>query len=154
MSDPFSTRSALFIVQIWLGFPYWMALMSGVLSNVDRELYEAAEVDGASPFQRFRKITLPLVLYATAPLLIMSFATNFNNFNLIYLFTEGGPVKVDYSFAGSTDILISWIYKLTLNQGQYNMTSTISIILFIVVASFSIWNFRQTKAFKEEDMLR
>lgn len=154
LSDPFWAKVALVVVNIWFGFPYWMALMSGVLTGIDKHLYEAAQVDGATRFQQFKSITLPLVTFATAPLLIMSFAMNFNNFNVIYLFTEGGPANVDYSYAGSTDILISWIYKLTLDQGQYNMAAVVSIIIFIVIAGFSIWNFRNTRAFKEEDMIQ
>ncbi|MNI05755.1 Maltose transport system permease protein MalF [compost metagenome] len=154
LGDPFWAKTALVFVNTWLGFPFWLALMSGVLTNIDRDLYEAAEIDGASSWQRFQSITLPLVLFATAPLLIMSFAGNLNNFNIIYLFTEGGPVNMDYSFAGSTDILISWIFKLTLQQNQFNTASAVSILVFIIIAVFSIWNFRQTRAFKEEDMIQ
>ncbi|GBF10636.1 sugar ABC transporter permease [Tepidibacillus sp. HK-1] len=154
LSDPLWAKVTLVIVNIWFGFPYWMALMSGVLTGIDKEMYEAADVDGASGSQKFWKLTMPLVLFATAPLLIMSFAGNFNNFNLIYLLTSGGPVNVNYSFAGSTDILISWIYKLTLEQSQFNMASVVSILIFFVVASLSIWNFSRTKAFKEEDMIQ
>lgn len=154
MSDPFWAKFAIIVVNLWLGFPYWMALMSGVLTNIDRELYEAAAIDGAGSFQRFRSITLPLILYSTAPLIIMSFANNFNNFNVIYLFNSGGPANPSYSFAGSTDILISWIYKLTLEQNKFNMASVVSIFIFVVVASFSIWNFRKTRAFKEEDLIQ
>lgn len=154
LSDPFWAKTALVFVNTWLGFPFWLALMSGVLTNIDKDLYEAAEIDGASPWQRFHSITLPLVLFATAPLLIMSFAGNFNNFNIIFLFTEGNPVNMDYSYAGSTDILISWIFKLTLQQNQFNTASAVSILIFIIIAVFSIWNFRQTRAFKEEDMIQ
>ncbi|MBW7476094.1 sugar ABC transporter permease [Paenibacillus oenotherae] len=154
LSDPFWAKVSLVFVNTWLGFPFWLALMSGVLTSIDKDMYEAAEVDGASPWQRFRTITFPLVLFATAPLLIMSFAGNLNNFNIIYLFTEGGPVNIDYSYAGSTDILISWIFKLTLQQNQFNTASVISILIFIIIAIFSIWNFRQTRAFKEEDMIQ
>lgn len=152
LSDPFWAKVSIIGVNIWFGFPYWMALMSGVLTSVDRELYEAAEVDGASPNQQFWRITVPLVMLATAPLLIMSFAFNFNNFNLIYLLTSGGPANPSYAYAGSTDILISWIYKLTLEQSQFNMASAVSILIFIVVATISIINFRRTRAFKEEDL--
>jgi arabinogalactan oligomer/maltooligosaccharide transport system permease protein len=154
MSDPFWAKVAIILVNLWLGFPYWMALMSGVLTNIDHELYEAAEIDGADAFARFRSITLPLILYSTAPLMIMSFAHNLNNFNVIYLFNSGGPANPSYSYAGSTDILISWIYKLTLEQNKFNMASVVSIFIFVVVASFSIWNFRRTRAFKEEDLIQ
>jgi arabinogalactan oligomer/maltooligosaccharide transport system permease protein len=153
LSDPTLAKVTLVVVNMWFGFPFWMVLMSGVMTSIDKELYEAAEVDGASPFQKFRKITLPLIMFATAPLAIMSFAGNFNNFNIIYLMTEGGPVNSDYAYAGSTDILISWIYKLTLDNSQFAMASVVSILIFIVIATFSIYNFRKTRAFKEEDMM-
>lgn len=154
LSDPFWAKISLFIVNLWIGFPYWMALMSGVLTGIDKEMYEAADVDGASSFQKFWKITVPLVMFATAPLLIMAFAYNFNNFNVVYLLTEGGPKNVEYMFAGSTDILVSWIYKLTYDQNQFNMASVVSILIFLFVAPISIWNFRRTKSFKEEDMIQ
>lgn len=153
LSDPFWAKVTIIVVNIWFGFPYWMALMSGVLTGIDREMYEAADVDGATGSQKFWRLTVPMVLYATMPLLIMSFAFNFNNFNMIYLLTSGGPANPNYSYAGSTDILISWIYKLTLDQSQFNMASVVSILIFIVVAIFSIWNFSKTRAFKEEDMM-
>ncbi|WP_308160481.1 MULTISPECIES: sugar ABC transporter permease [unclassified Bacillus (in: firmicutes)] len=153
LSDPLWAKMTLIVVNMWFGFPFWMVLMSGVLTSIDKEIYEAADVDGASPIQKFWKITMPLMMFATAPLAIMSFAGNFNNFNIIYLMTEGGPVNVDYSYAGSTDILISWIYKLTLDNNQFAMASVVSILIFVVIATFSIWNFRRTKAFKEEDMM-
>jgi arabinogalactan oligomer/maltooligosaccharide transport system permease protein len=138
---------------MWFGFPFWMVLMSGVMTSVDKEIYEAAEVDGASSVQKFWKITMPLIMFSTAPLAIMSFANNFNNFNIIYLMTQGGPVNTDYSYAGSTDILISWIYKLTLDNSQFAVASVVSILIFIIIAIFSIYNFRKTRAFKEEDMM-
>lgn len=153
LSDPLLAKVTLVIVNMWFGFPFWMVLMSGVLTSIDKELYEAADVDGATPLLKFRKITLPLIMFATAPLVIMSFAGNFNNFNIIYLMTEGGPLNMNYSYAGSTDILISWIYKLTLDNNQFAMASVVSILIFVVISIFSIWNFRRTRAFKEEDMM-
>lgn len=151
LSDPTWAKVSLIIVNIWFGFPYWTVLMSGVMTSIDKELYEAADVDGANSFQKFFNITLPMVMYSTMPLLVMSFAGNFNNFNVIYLFTGGNPPQFGYQYAGSTDILISWIYKLTLNNQQYNMASVVSILIFVIIASLSIWQFSKTKAFKEED---
>lgn len=153
LSNPTAAKIAIIVVNIWLGFPYWMVLMSGVMTNIDKSLYEAADVDGASGWQKFKTITMPIVMFSTSPLLIMQFAGNFNNFNVIYLFTQGGPANVNYHYAGHTDILISWIYKMTLDQSQFAMASVVAILVFIVVASFSIWNFRRTRAFKEEDMM-
>lgn len=153
LADPFWAKVTLVTVNMWFGFPFWLVLMSGVMTSIDKELFEAADVDGASASQKFWKITMPIVMFSTAPLLIMSFAGNFNNFNVIYLMTQGKPVDVNYSYAGSTDILISWIYKMTLEQSQFAMASVVSILIFIVVATLSVWNFRRTKAFKEEDMM-
>ncbi|MCJ7840278.1 ABC transporter permease subunit [Lederbergia sp. NSJ-179] len=153
LSDPLLAKITLVVVNMWFGFPFWMVLMSGVMTNIDKELYEAAEVDGASSMQKFWKITMPLIMFSTAPLAIMQFAGNFNNFNLIYLMTQGGPVNTNYTYAGSTDILISWIYKLTLDNNQFAVASAVSILIFIVIATFSIINFRNTRAFKEEDMM-
>lgn len=154
LTDPRLAKIVLIIVNIWLGAPYFMALMSSILTNISKELYESADIDGATGFQKFRYITLPMVLYATSPLLITSFSYNFNNFNIIYLLTDGGPVNPSYRYAGHTDILISWIYKLTLNQQQYHMASVVSIIIFIIIASISAYGFTQTRSFKEEDLIQ
>ncbi|MEF3310495.1 ABC transporter permease subunit [Paenibacillus sp. GYB004] len=153
LSDPLMAKVTIVLVNLWFSTPFLMALMSGVLTTLPRDLYEAAEVDGASGRQKFVGITLPLVLAATAPILIMQFAFNFNNFNLIYLLTDGGPDHPGYYYAGSTDILISWIYKMTLNQSQFNMASAVSIIMFVFIAAFSLWNYRRMKSTREEDLV-
>ncbi|MEH6938849.1 sugar ABC transporter permease [Bacillus sp. JJ664] len=150
-NHPNVARATIIVINLWLGFPYFMALMTGVMTSLDKEIYEAAKIDGATRTQEFWKITFPLVLAATAPLLIMSFATNFNNFNVIYFLTEGGPANPNYQFAGSTDILITWIYKLTLDNRMYNMASVMSILIFLIIGSISAWNFTRTKQFKEEE---
>lgn len=145
-------RTTLIVVNIWLGFPYYMALMSGVMVGIDKTLYEAAEIDGASKRQRFRYITFPLVLYSTAPILVMSFSGNFNNFGVIYFITEGGFGAGDLTraYAGDTDILISWMYSLTVTHKIFNMASVFSILIFIVVGSVAAWNYSRTRAFKED----
>jgi len=148
--NPWIPRTTILFIGFWLGFPYFMALMSGVMTSISKDIYEAAEVDGANERQQFLKITLPLVIAATAPLLIMSFAFNFNNFGLIYFLTEGGPMNPAFIHAGHTDILVTWIYSLTLNQRMYNMASAMSIIIFLVIGTLSAWNFTRTRAFKEE----
>ncbi len=152
LTDPALARVVLLAVNLWLGAPFFMILMSGVLTGVSEELYEAASIDGASGSQKFWKITLPIVVQATLPLLILSFSFNFNNFMLIYVFTGGGPANPAYRFAGHTDILISWIFSLTLEQGQFHMASVISIVLFIIIASISAFTFSKTKSFQEEDL--
>jgi len=149
LSNTFWARLCLIVVNIWLGFPYFMALISGVMTTIPQEQYEAAQIDGANTLQQFRSITLPFILASTAPQLLMSVTFNFNNFNMIYFLTGGGPPNPTYQMAGSTDILISWIFKLTLDQRMYNYASALSIIIFIIVASVSAWNLLRTRAFKE-----
>ena len=149
-TNPNLARITLLVINLWLGFPYFMALMTGIMTGISDDLYEAAKIDGATPFDEFKSITLPIVLNAASPLLIMSFASNFNNFNVIYFLTDGGPTNVNYQFAGSTDILITWVYKLTLDNQLYNMASVMSILIFILIGSISLWNLRRTKGFKED----
>lgn len=148
-TDGTTAKIMLLLINTWLGAPYFMILISGALTNIDNSMYEAAEIDGASRWQQFRSITLPTLLFQTAPVLILSFAFNFNNFSAIYLLTDGGPINSAYRYAGSTDILITWVYKLTKDQSQYNIASVISILLFIFIASISTWNFIKSKSFKE-----
>lgn len=152
MTNALYTRIALIMIQTWLGFPFIFAMTTGVLQSIPNELYEAAEVDGASVFQKFRTITLPLILYATAPILITQFTGNFNNFNIIYLFNGGGPA-VPGQNAGGTDILISWIYSLTMNSAQYGKAAAITMILSLIVITIALWQFRRTRSFQEEDMM-
>ncbi|MEK0312448.1 carbohydrate ABC transporter permease [Cohnella sp. 56] len=154
LNDPTWARATVIVVNTWLGFPLIMILVSGILTTIPRDLYEAAEVDGASRFYAFRVITLPLILYATAPIFIMQFASNFNNFNVIYLLTGGNPIMPDYVYAGGTDLLVTWLYKLTLTNNQYNFASVLSILIFVVVATVSILNYRQTRSFREEDLIQ
>ena len=149
LTDPFYSKIAIIMIQTWLGFPFVFALFTGILQSISKDWYEAADVDGGSRFQKFRFITLPHVLYATAPLLIMQYAGNFNNFNIIYLFNQGGPA-VRQQNAGGTDILISWVYKMTFETHNYNMAAAISIILGLIVAGFAFFQFRRTRSFKEE----
>jgi arabinogalactan oligomer/maltooligosaccharide transport system permease protein len=154
LTDPFWAKVTVVIANMWLGIPVSMILVSGVLTTIPRDLYEAAEVDGASPFERFRRITMPFVLFATAPILIMQFAGNINNFNVIFLLTNGDPVNPAYQYAGSTDLLVTWLYKLTLNYQQYNFASALGIIIFLLIASFSVYNFRRSRSYREEDMIQ
>jgi len=149
LSNTFWARTCLILVNIWLGFPYFMALISGVMTTIPQEQYEAAQIDGANPLQQFKAITFPFILASTAPQLLMSVTFNFNNFNMIYFLTGGGPANPNFQMAGSTDILISWIFKLTLDQRMYNYASALSIFIFVIIASISAWNLLRTRAFKE-----
>lgn len=151
-NQPNLARAVALLVNLWLGFPYFMALISGTLTNIDSSLYEAARIDGASGLQTFRAITLPIVYRATAPLLIMSFVSNFNNFGVVYFLTQGGPADPSYQYAGDTDLLITWLYKLTLDNRMYNIGSVMSILIFVVVGSFSVWNLRRSRAMEGADL--
>lgn len=148
-TDPLMAKIMLILINTWLGAPYFMILISGALTNIDSSLYEAARIDGATKWQQFKEITLPILLLQTAPVLVLTFAFNFNNFSAVYLLTGGGPINSAYRYAGSTDILITWVYKLTKEQSQYHVASVISIILFVFIASISTWNFVRSKSFKE-----
>lgn len=147
-SDPNMARFAVILVNLWLGFPYFYLVSSGALQAIPSELLEAAAIDGANPRQIFRKITLPLLLQILSPLLIASFAFNFNNFNLIYLLTGGGPSDtLSGQIAGATDILISYTYKIAFgsNVQDLGLASAISLVIFVLVASISMYGLRKSK---------
>lgn len=146
--DPTFARVAVILVNLWLGFPYFYLVSSGSLQAIPSELLEAAAIDGANPRQVFSKVTLPLLLQILSPLLIASFAFNFNNFNLIYLLTGGGPrEQLDGEIAGSTDILISYTYQIAFgsNLQDLGLASAISVLIFFLVASISLYGVRKSK---------
>src|SRR5690606_21516810 len=137
--------------QGWLGFAYIYVLTSGILQSIPDDWYEASIIDGASILQKFRYITLPQIFAVAAPVFITQYTFNFNNFSMIYLFNEGGPGSVG-SGAGATDILISWIYKLTTGTSpQYNIASAITLIISAIVICVSLLVFKRTRAFEMED---
>ncbi len=137
-------------INMWIGIPYTMLSTTGILQNIPGELYEAARIDGARPPTIFRKITLPYMMFVMTPTLITAFTGNINNFNVIYLLTGGGPDSLDYYFAGNTDLLITWLYRLTITQKDYNLGSVIGIMTFIVLAVTSLLTYHQTGAYKDE----
>ncbi|MBO3663110.1 ABC transporter permease subunit [Microbacterium stercoris] len=152
LTDPWMAKVSILIVNLWLGFPYMFLVCTGALQSIPEELQEAATVDGAKPWAIFRLIKLPLLLVSVAPLLIASFAFNFNNFNVVYMLTDGGPRDSAAPIpVGFTDILISMVYKVafTGQTRDYGLASAYSIIIFIVVAVISIIAFRQTKSLEE-----
>jgi ABC-type sugar transport system permease subunit len=152
-SDPTWAKVAIVLVNLWLGFPYFMLICSGALQAIPQDIYHAAEVDGANVFQRFRRITLPLLLVAVGPLLVASFVFNFNNFNLIYLFIQGGPpIAGAATRAGHTDILISYVYNLAFAGGRgadYGLASAVTIIIFFIVAIITLLQFRFTNMWEQ-----
>lgn len=147
-------RAAILLVNLWLGFPYMFLITTGALQAIPAELTESATIDGATPWQILRQIKLPLLLVSIAPLLIASFAFNFNNFTLIYLLTKGGPLDSASSGydAGGTDILITFVYKIAFSSGagqDYGLASAFSILIFIIVATFSLISFRRTRTLED-----
>jgi arabinogalactan oligomer/maltooligosaccharide transport system permease protein len=150
LTDVNHARAALILVNMWLGFPYFMALISGVMATINTEMYEAAQIDGANSMTIFRRITFPYIISATAPMIIMSVTHNFNNFGLVFFLTGGGPGDARLQMAGSTDLLITWIYKLTVDQRMYNYAAAMSVFIFIILATVSGLNLRRTRVFKED----
>jgi arabinogalactan oligomer/maltooligosaccharide transport system permease protein len=147
--DPWGARASVILVSVWLSVPYFFLVCLGALQSIPAELVEAARVDGAAAWQVFRKVTLPLLLVAVAPLMIASFAFNFNNFGNIYLLTGGGPSVGNSPIAGATDILISYTYKIAFAAGKgqdYGLASAISILIFFIVGTISAVSFSRTKA--------
>jgi ABC-type sugar transport system permease subunit len=147
--DPFWARVGVLVVQMWLGFPYMMLICLGALQSIPSEIYEASQVDGASAWQRFWSLTLPLLLVAVGPILISSFAFNFNNFGVIRLYNQGGPPITPS--AGWTDILISYTYRIAFSAGQtdYGLASAITIVIFFIVLVITVLNFRFTGTWEE-----
>jgi len=143
-------RTILLITNTWLLFPYFMALISGVMTSISPELYEAVEIDGGNVWHKFRNISLPTILTATSPMIVMQIAFNFNNFGVIYFLTGGGPLNPRYQLAGTTDILITWIFKLTMDQRMYNYAAAIAILIFILISTFSMFNLMRSRVYKED----
>jgi arabinogalactan oligomer / maltooligosaccharide transport system permease protein len=152
-TDPLMAKVMVLVINTWLGAPYFMILLSGALTNIPSSLYEAAQIDGANKIQQFFKITLPMLLFQTAPVMIMTFAYNFNNFGAIYFLTDGLPSNSSYRYAGSTDNLLTWVYKMTKEQSQFSSAAVISIFIFFFVALISLIFFMKSKSFKEEGMV-
>jgi ABC-type sugar transport system permease subunit len=152
-TDQWWAKIAILLVNLWLSYPYFMLICSGALQSIPQDIYEAAIVDGANPWQNFRRITLPLLLVAVGPLLIASFTFNFNNFNLIYLFNAGGPpIAGTPTPAGHTDILISYVYNLAFSGSRgvnYGFAAAITIIIFFIVGAITLFQFRYTRMWEE-----
>ena len=151
--NPWWTRAALILVNIWLSYPYFYVVTSGGLRAIPGELYDAAEVDGAGAWKRFRHITLPQLIVIVMPLLIASFSFNFNNFNLVYIFNEGDPPMAGTIVPiGHTDILISFVYKLAFvssSTADYGLGAAISVALFLVVGTMTVFQIRATRALED-----
>ena len=152
LENAWLARGSVLLVNLWLGFPYMFLICSGALQAIPSEIYESASTDGAGPVRRFRSITLPMLMVAVGPLLIASFAMNFNNFNVIYLLTGGGPVDLESTTGvGGTDILITFVYKIAFAGGtnDYGLAAALSILIFLMVALISLLTFRRSQALEE-----
>ena len=149
---PWLARITVIVINVWIGVPYLMLIVTGILMNIPADLYESANIDGANGFQQYTKITLPYMLFITGPYLLTSFTGNMNNFNVIYLLTGGGPTSQDYfGNAGKTDLLITWLFSLAVNDSNYKLAAVIGIMVFIVVAVLSLVVYNLIPSTKNEE---
>lgn len=153
LTDATWARVTVIIINLWVGIPYTIMQITGILQNVPAELYEAAELDGASWWQRFTNVTMPYIFFVMTPYLITTFTGNVNNFNVIYLLTNGSPTPVGAS-AGKTDLLITWLYKLTVDRSNYNLGAVIGIMTFIVLSAVALITYRNSGSYKNEEGFR
>lgn len=150
-STTLMARMTVIIVNLWVGIPYTILSMSGILMNIPEDLYESARIDGAGPVKTFTKITLPYMIFVTTPQLITQFVGNINNFNVIYLLTGGGPSTEQFYQAGRTDILVTWLFNLTMGSQDYGLAAAIGILVFIVCATLSLLIYNNSKSMKDEE---
>lgn len=152
---PTLARILVVVLNVWIGIPYMMLIATGILMNIPADLYESARIDGANPFQQFRYITMPYMLFVTAPYLLTNFTGNMNNFNVIYLLTGGGPANPNATHVtggvGYTDLLITWLFKITQGtESAYYMASVVGIIIFIIVSAFTLLVYNRLGSNKNE----
>ncbi len=151
-TDPLLAKITIVVVNIWIGIPYLMLMATGLLMNIPADLYESARIDGATPWQMFVNITMPYMLFVTGPYLLTSYTGNLNNFNVIYLLTGGGPKSMSYTGgAGGTDLLVTWLYKITINDTDYKMAAVIGIMVFVVTAVISLVVYQMLPSVKDEE---
>ena len=150
MTDATWARILLIVINQWVGIPYTVMQVTGILQNIPAEQYEAARIDGANAVQQFRFVTLPYMIFVLTPYIITQFTGNINNFNIIYLLTGGGPTYVGDS-AGQTDLLVTWLYKLSIDKQQFNMGAVIGIFTFVVLAVVALVTYRSSGSYKDEE---
>ncbi|MBR0160342.1 MAG: sugar ABC transporter permease [Oscillospiraceae bacterium] len=145
-------RILIIVINLWIGIPYTMLIVTGLLMNIPAELYESARIDGANAFQTFRKITLPYMLFVTGPFLLTQFIGNLNNFNVIFLLNQGKPQSMNLSKnAGATDLLVTWLYKMTINDSNYKIAAVIGIMVFLVTAIISLVVYNVLPSVRDEE---
>ena len=150
MTDATWARILVIVINLWVGIPYTVMQVTGILQNIPAEQYEAARIDGANAVQQFRFVTLPYMIFVLTPYIITQFTGNINNFNIIYLLTGGGPTYVGDS-AGQTDLLVTWLYKLSIDKQQFNMGAVIGIFTFVVLAVVALVTYRSSGSYKDEE---
>ncbi|GGC96551.1 MULTISPECIES: carbohydrate ABC transporter permease [Enterococcus] len=150
LTDGLLAKVTVIFVNMWVGIPVTMLVATGIITNLPDDQIEAAEIDGANKFQIFKNITFPQILFVMAPSLIQQFIGNINNFNVIFLLTGGQPANSNYHSAGETDLLVTWLYKLTVTAADYNLASVIGIIIFVLSAVFSLIAYTRSSSFKTE----
>lgn len=151
LTDALLAKISVIGVNMWIGIPVTMLVATGVIVNLPEDQIEAAEIDGANSFQIFKSITFPQIMLIMAPSIIQQFIGNINNFNVIYLLTGGLPSNSNFYSAGDTDLLVTWLYKLTVNRSDYNLASVIGIITFILSAVFSLIAYTKTNSYQKEE---
>ncbi|OWN26137.1 sugar ABC transporter permease [Corynebacterium belfantii] len=149
-TDATWARVTVIVINLWIGIPYTIMQVTGILQNIPGELYEAARLDGATWWQTYRNVTLPYMFFVMAPYLITTFTANVNNFNVIYLLSRGDPSPIGAS-AGKTDLLITWLYKLTVDRGDYNVGAVIGILTFIVLSVVALITYRRSGSYRNEE---
>ena len=152
-TDATWARVTVIVINLWVGIPYTIMQITGILQNIPADQYEAAKIDGANWWQIFTKITMPYIIFVLTPYLITTFTGNVNNFNVIYLLSGGDPTPLGDS-AGSTDLLITWLYKLTVDKQDYNLGAVIGIMTFVVLAIVSLITYRNSGSYKNEEAFR
>lgn len=154
-NDPTWAKIGILLVNLWLGYPYFMLVCSGALQGIPQDIYSAADVDGANAWTKFWRLTMPLLLVAVGPLLVASYVFNFNNFNVIFLYNGGGPpIAGAATPIGHTDILISYVYNLAFGGSRgadFGFASAISIIIFVIVILITLFQFRFTNMWEEAE---
>ncbi|MBR6569211.1 MAG: sugar ABC transporter permease [Clostridia bacterium] len=151
-TDPTWARVTIIGINIWIGIPYLMLIATGILMNIPADLYESARIDGANAFQTYMKITLPYMLFVTGPYLLTSFTGNINNFNVIFLLSQGKPLGMDLAGnAGTTDLLITWLYKMTVTDSNYKLAAVMGILVFVVCAVINLIVYNIIPSVKNEE---
>ena len=151
LSDPTLAKIMVIMVNMWIGIPFTIMITTGILQNIPADLYEAAKIDGANNVTIFFKITIPYMIFVTTPYLIQTFIGNVNNFNVIYLLTAGKPTNVNFDKAGHTDLLVTWLYKLSMQYNEYNIASVVGILVFVISATLSLLVYRNSGSYNNEE---